>query len=86
MQNSKESMLKDFRALDVKSFTSQFASLTSTCSCMVKQLESHTLQVSALFKVNEPKQKKVKKKRPKKKQAKNDEDDDAFLDSIIAAT
>ena len=53
---------------------------------MVKQLESHTLQVSALFKVNEPKQKKVKKKRPKKKQAKNDEDDDAFLDSIIAAT
>ena len=79
-------MLKDFKTLDVKSFTSQFAFLTSTCSSMVNQLELHTLQVKALFKVNEPKQKKVKKKRPKKKQAKNDEDDDAFLDSIIAAS
>ena len=86
MKNSKESMLKDFAAVDVKSITSQFAFLTSTCSSMVDQLESHTLQVNALFKANEPKQKKAKKKRAKKKQAKNDEDDDAFLDSIVAAS
>ncbi len=54
---------------------------------MVKQLEQHAQHCIEYFKpkVIAQKPKQQKKRKPKKKQIKLDDEDDAFLDSIIAA-
>ena len=81
-QLSKQKSNLKLQNIDFKSLRKLFATVHKSCNQIVEALEQQTASLKSALPGG--KAQKQKKKKPKKKQGKTIEDDDAFLDAVIA--